>query len=224
MLCCPDRRSYPAKSAVTRRVEPPATPTPILLKLGSSITDRWEGLAIHICTTRPALKPGSLAKARFSPRARPRTPKRRRRWANDPCSKYLRRTMSTECARAARCRAGPLVSGRRPCAARTSFTARRIVNSWLEGASAFPVGLTTGGIVLAAAADGPAMQTKSTAATTLRRRWLSGIRWVGAAGYCLSRITRQHVKEKRFAGPGLYHFAELSDYTEPHSRGVAQPG
>jgi hypothetical protein len=70
------------------------------------------------------------------------------------------------------------------------FTARRIANSWLDGANAGPVegAMGSGGVVSAEAADGPTKQTSSTAATTLRMRRFSVIRAIGAAGYPLWRI------------------------------------
>jgi hypothetical protein len=71
------------------------------------------------------------------------------------------------------------------------FTARRIANSWLDGASTGSVEGTTGsrGVVSAEAAAGPMKQTNSAAATTLRMRRFSDISGVGAPGYLLLRIT-----------------------------------
>jgi hypothetical protein len=71
------------------------------------------------------------------------------------------------------------------------FTARRIANSWLDGANAGSVkgAMGSGGVVSAEAADGPTKQTNSTAATTLRMRRFSVIRAISGGGYSPFQIT-----------------------------------
>ena len=76
----------PAKSAVTRRVLPPARPTPTRRKSRSSKFCLCGGLATHIWTIAAA-ESGFVPDARFSPTYGARTPNRRRRWTKGPWSK-----------------------------------------------------------------------------------------------------------------------------------------